>query len=144
MDTLPPELVRLIFDNLDTDGLPLDRVACRMVCRQWRTLLPPPKVRDLVTYLSRAAHRGYRSVIEWAREQGCPWHKSACAGAASAGRLDLLQWMRDRGCPWDPSTCASAADSGHMHVLRWAREHGCPWDASTCAAAVSRRDWGML
>jgi hypothetical protein len=42
------------------------------------------------------------------------------------GHSELLQWARENGCPWDAETCARAAEGGHLELLRWARENGCP------------------
>ena len=38
----------------------------------------------------------------------------------------MLQWARQNGCPWDWMTCTFAAKGGHLEVLQWARENGCP------------------
>jgi len=50
----------------------------------------------------------------------------------------ILQWARQNGCPWDARTYQAAesylhfarpedaASSGHSDVLRWARENDCP------------------
>ena len=38
------------------------------------------------------------------------------------GRIDMLQWARANGCPLDKMACAQAALSGCLHVLKWARE----------------------
>ena len=51
-----------------------------------------------------------------------------CAGAGRGGDLEILQWLRENGCPWDWSTCGWAAREGHTEVLRWARENGCEWE----------------
>ena len=60
----------------------------------------------------------------WARDTGC-WNASVCALAASAGKLEVLQWARQNGCPWDWRTYEWAA--GHASIQQWADENGCPW-----------------
>ena len=42
------------------------------------------------------------------------------------GHLEVLQWAREQGCPWDFMTICAAEQNGHLEVLQWAREHGCP------------------
>jgi len=49
----------------------------------------------------------------------------------------VLQWAREQGCPWDSLTCTHAVYGGHMDMLRWARENGCPWTAVTRDAAAT-------
>ena len=49
-----------------------------------------------------------------------------CLCAAWSGHLQVLQWARENGCPWDEDTCSGAAHNGHLEVLRWARANGCP------------------
>jgi hypothetical protein len=46
----------------------------------------------------------------------------------------MVQWLRDNGCPWDTNTCLAAARHGHLEVLQWARSNGCPWDRRLCLA----------
>jgi hypothetical protein len=40
----------------------------------------------------------------------------------------VLQWARENGCPWDEKTLTDAAENGHVHVFQWAMDHDCPWD----------------
>jgi hypothetical protein len=48
----------------------------------------------------------------------------------------VLQWARQNGCPWDKRTCASAEEGDHLEVLKWARANGCPWTKGTRRRAV--------
>lgn len=76
-------------------------------------------------------------VLQWARENDCPWDERSCALAARAGRLDVLKWCRSNGCRWNGSTCSFAAGAGRLEVLKWARQNGCPWDRGTIEAAAT-------
>eukprot|EP00953_Heterococcus_sp_UTEX-ZZ885_P034627 17912-Heterococcus_DN1.PRE.2 len=76
---------------------------------------------------SMAAYYNRLDILQWAREQGCPWDMRTCTWAARAGHLHVLQWAREHGCPWGEFTCYNAAWKGHVHVLKWARAHGCTW-----------------
>ena len=49
-----------------------------------------------------------------------------CKNAAKNGHLNILQYARENGCPWNKETCANAARYDHLNILQWAREHGCP------------------
>ena len=40
--------------------------------------------------------------------------KSTCMYAARDGYLEVLQWARQNGCPWDVETCYQAAQGGHL------------------------------
>jgi len=73
-----------------------------------------------------AAEGGHLHILQWARENGCPWDKYTCAEAAEGGHFHILQWARENGCSWDEWTCAGAAEGGHLTILQWARENGCP------------------
>jgi len=77
-----------------------------------------------------------RSLLQWARENGCPWDARVCAAAARGGHLETLQWARANGCPWDLMTGVEAASGGFLETLKWARENGCSWDVDTCTAAA--------
>jgi hypothetical protein len=84
-----------------------------------------------------AAEGGHLEVLQWLRANGCPWNASTCGSAAEGGQLEVLQWLRANGCPWDECTCAEAAGGGHLEVLQWARANGCPWNVSTCSGAAN-------
>jgi hypothetical protein len=75
-----------------------------------------------------AALGGHLDVLQWARQQECPWDSNTCAYAAKGGRLDIIQWARQQAepCPWNVDTCAEATRGGHLAVLQWAIANGCP------------------
>lgn len=50
--------------------------------------------------------------------------QAVCMFAALNGALDVLQYARDNDCPWDERTCSFAAEGGHLEVLEWARSQG--------------------
>ena len=83
-----------------------------------------------------AAEGGHLHILQWARQNGCPWDMNTCAEAALGGHLAILQWARENGYPWSIKICANAALGGHLAILQWARENGCPWDSCTCAYAA--------
>ena len=83
-----------------------------------------------------AAWGGHLEVLQWARQNDCPWDEGTCSYAAKGGHLEVLQWARQNDCPWDEGTCWTAARYGHLEVLQWARQNGCPWDKETCLAAA--------
>ena len=61
--------------------------------------------------------RAYRAVLQWARQQGCPWDEGACSSAAGGGHLAVLQWARQHGCPWNRSEClVTAEEQEHVHA----------------------------
>ena len=62
--------------------------------------------------------------------------------AARGGHLEVLQWARQNGCPWDEYTCVYAAMGGHLEVLKWARANGCPFGAETLFAAAEKGLFG--
>eukprot|EP00588_Corethron_pennatum_P021572 CAMPEP_0194322656 /NCGR_PEP_ID=MMETSP0171-20130528/22196_1 /TAXON_ID=218684 /ORGANISM="Corethron pennatum, Strain L29A3" /LENGTH=69 /DNA_ID=CAMNT_0039081007 /DNA_START=489 /DNA_END=695 /DNA_ORIENTATION=+ len=41
-----------------------------------------------------------------------PIERDDVAMAARRGNLKLLQWLREEGCPWNQWTCAMAAEKG--------------------------------
>ena len=75
-----------------------------------------------------AARSGNLRLVQWLRDEGCPWDTFACAHASR--HLEVLRWLRANGCPWDAQTCDSAVDRGRP-VLSWARANGAPWTAKT-------------
>ena len=76
------------------------------------------------------------STISWALEKCSENRERFCWRMARNGNLELLQFLRENGCPWDDWTCWNAAGYGHLDCLKYAHEHGCPWDWRTCCEAA--------
>src|SRR5690625_1284588 len=58
-------------------------------CKQWRSLLcspdPPPLFgHSIVCSIS---------VVQWARDNGCPWDEDLCSSASREGVLPVLQYL---------------------------------------------------
>ncbi|CAM9537600.1 unnamed protein product, partial [Ectocarpus fasciculatus] len=81
---------------------------------------------------------GHLEVLQWTRNNGCPWDETTCEYAARNGHLEVLQWAHNTGCPWDEATCSKAALNGHVEVLLWARKNGCPWSSDKPPICASR------
>ncbi|KAL6057546.1 Ankyrin repeat-containing domain [Balamuthia mandrillaris] len=82
---------------------------------------PPPLLPGMATWTSFADCES-RGVLQWAREQGCPWDKHTCAQAARNGHLEVLKWAVEKGCHCDAATCAELAERNRrLEVLAWFR-----------------------
>lgn len=156
-ETIPPEVVGMILNEVATITIP----ACMHVCHMWRKNFDsktfkrvPTKERycesivplghmpllqwahsemncPLSTHvLALAAEHGHLELFKWARANDAPWNKRSTTLAAMNGHLEILQWAREHGCPWDEAVCREASLAGHMHVLQWAKENSAPWDGS--------------
>ena len=84
-----------------------------------------------------AAKGGQLKVLQWLRENECPWEEDTCRAATKGGHLEVLKWARANGCPWDEETCAWAAENGHLEVLKWAHANGAPLTHFTREKAVA-------
>lgn len=54
------------------------------------------------------------------------------------GHLHIIQWARQNDCPWNKDTCEDAVFNGHLHILQWARQNGCRWNKYTCIDVAVR------
>ena len=77
-----------------------------------------------------------KSTISWALEKCSEKKGRFCAEMALKGNLELLQFLRENGCPWNEGTCYFAAKNGHLECLKYAHENGCPWNEKTCWIAA--------
>ena len=41
-------------------------------------------------------------------------------------RLDILQWAREEGCPWDQLTYSLAERCRDEDLMEWVKLNGCP------------------
>ena len=70
---------------------------------------------------------GHFDVLQWCRENGCPWDERTCMIAAQYGDLSILQWCRENGCPWNAEICTeTAATNLHWHIVEWCVDNGFP------------------
>ena len=68
-------------------------------------------------------------------------NESVCSNAANGGHLNVLEWARENGCPWDYDTYVKAASEGHLEVLKWLRENGCPININECREIAKQKDF---
>lgn len=56
------------------------------------------------------------------------WSSSTCVSAAENGHLHLLQFLRENKCPWGIDTIYAALQNGHFNIIDWAIKNGCEID----------------
>jgi hypothetical protein len=105
----------------DGDGRCSGAALLWLLQQAWRRLAVSQRSHAVV----RAASDGQLDMLQWARQQRCPWDMRACSAAASRGHVVVLRWLREQGCPWGTGTCNSAAVCGQLKVLQLLREQGC-------------------
>ena len=49
--------------------------------------------------------------------------KWTCTMAALGGHFEVLQWARENGCPWNEETCSNAALGGYLEVIQLSLIH---------------------
>jgi hypothetical protein len=89
---------------------------------QWARTKGAPCPSETIMY-SAAANSDYEMLAWAAGEAGLPLTAAACAGAACFGALHMLQWLRQQGCPWDERV---VVDAGSEELRHWAIANGCP------------------
>lgn len=60
-----------------------------------------------------AAQSDNRATMQWLHIicRSSNWDEQICAAVARLGRLEILQWARENGCPWDEETWEVARES---------------------------------
>ena len=130
--SLPVEVAGIILsfvtaENL-TAGIPL-----HFVCKQWHTFLPSPPSTELRDFAVSLIEHGPISLLQWARQNGCPFSSfECCVAAAKGGNLKELKLLmkevrgEGKGGYFDEETCRkvcfNAALGGHLEVLKWLRK----------------------
>jgi len=71
------------------------------------------------TVIANFACADDRAMIQWLRDNGCPWGTNVMCCAASVGNLELATWLLEQGCPISSASTEFAAQRGHVHVLAW-------------------------
>src|ERR1700760_2727976 len=107
MESLCQDVISYILEFLDdSDHALLKHVSKSLPVRKGTKL-------KLVNFVSTIP------LLQWARNNGCPWNWKTCTFAAGGGHLEVLKWVRANGCPWNTSTCSQTAEGGHLEVLKW-------------------------
>ena len=70
-----------------------------------------------------ACFNGHLECLQYAHENGCPWHPKTTYVAAFNGHLKCLQYAHENGCEWDPNTIRAAALYGHLECLMYIYEN---------------------
>lgn len=74
-----------------------------------------------------AAMEGNLSIIKWLYKNHYHPPGLLCEHAAKSGHTTVIAWARKKNWLWDVQTILNAARYGHMETVRWSYEHGCPW-----------------
>jgi len=138
--SLPTELIQIILcwdrhtEDFDEDqAFAAHTIICRLVCQQWRDLLPPPQ--GLCFWFGPGiALQGSLSLLQSAKELIPPhaWNGVACCkAAAKGGGLELLKWLKDQGEDgWnEKENFEFATWRGDQEMIKWLLENGCETNA---------------
>jgi len=109
------------------------------------TELPFPSTKKNKRLMALAAQHGQLPILQWLRQNGCPWDAQTPCWAARGGHRDVLEWCHANDCPWDDFTSLWAAMDGDLPLLQWVIEQGCPWNRNAiCEGAASNNHWHVL
>lgn len=146
---LLPELWLLVLDRLDS----VSRVTLFHTARAFQHLvrvhlrsIGKRRILQKWHVCGAAAHRGYLSVVQWARannshrflvcRDACDCLEVTHKEAARRGDFQVLEWTIQCGTPVSFKTCDAAVEGGQLALLQWLRARGCPWYTWTCAGAA--------
>lgn len=123
---LPPDVLKIIVGKVAEQ--PADILPLRFVCKRLGAFAKQKQETVLKDDLIlRAIGLGSTSLVAWYRDRlRYPLTTDLTDAAARDGNLTMLQWLRENQCPWDVNTCAEAARGGHLAVMQWAAANGCP------------------
>ena len=109
MESLPGDVIRLIFNQADDATYMIGRY----MCRRFRQCLPYHQ-----TGLSSFAHS--LPLTQWAMSHGIIHiYPSAIRRAAKAGNQEVLQIFLDKGHPPDNDAFEEAIAGGHLSLVQW-------------------------
>jgi hypothetical protein len=79
------------------------------------------------TYGAMEARSNELAVVQFLRDQGCPWGECVYCIAAARGHAAICAYLHVARCTWSDIICNEAAINGHSSTLRLLHELGCPW-----------------
>lgn len=132
MHLLCPDLFRSVASYLT----PLDRSVIYFTSKALRRNMRIRKPVKKSLFVTLAAEAGFIGLLEWAKENKCPFQRSTCVYAAQKEHFEALKWLHINGCPWDEGTFQVVAGYGRQDLAEWLIKEECPKDAQTLASAV--------
>jgi hypothetical protein len=98
-------------------------------------VLAQPGVIASEAALITAAKAGDMPMCQFLRAEQLPWTESTTSAAAAGNHVGVLDWLREQGCPWDAQLlCIAAAEGDSVEVLQHLQQH----DGVQCTAAQLR------
>lgn len=113
-DSLPIELVSLIFSFLDLD----EQFMIGLCCKKLRSLVNVKM--DVPTLSENASKKGYISILKWLRQTKYDLliEQESCRLAAKYGQLEVLKYLDSIGLYFDIYCGYQASKHGHLEILR--------------------------
>ncbi len=145
MDTLPNELILVIFDYIVKIT---DKRQFLRTCKKYNFITRLPmynfeqkyKVFDFDRIINYSVekftlelcHDSYFDMIPmtYITED----NTILVEALAAFNCISLLEIAKDNNCELYPA-CVGAAKYGHLNIIKWARQYDCEWDFFTCAYA---------
>ncbi len=104
MNTLHPDILTYILSFLN----------------EFDTRIIKNNVKFNINLSTYAAQSEYRTILQWALLNRCPWDNISCKYALIYGYLEILQLMRVNEYSWYRDHIISYAHQyGHNHILAW-------------------------
>jgi hypothetical protein len=125
LESIQPDFLYEVFQYLPVDEFVLAPLVATGWYQMHCTLQRKPHSQKKLC--EEAAATGNLTLLQYARQSGCPW-RSTCYFAALNGHLEILQWMHaqrhinSRQLRYDVSS--AALRGGHLNVVQWAHSNG--------------------
>ena len=80
--------------------------------------------------VSSAVQHGHMHILQLLYRRGCAGEDRLCIEAAKRSDLIMLQWLREQGCPWGctagcfEEVAVHAAQSHSMETMLWLHQQG--------------------
>jgi hypothetical protein len=98
MDSIPFEIILIIFEYLDD----FDYTLCMLVCKLWKEIVDERFSHELISneYLWKyVVKRDYFTLLQWLYDQGVPWEGFTCEYASKRDCLHMAIFLMDKHCP---------------------------------------------
>jgi len=139
MNTLPPEVLGLIFSRTDL-------CITKFVCKHWKAIIEYCGFKRIYKqyWLSKIAQEGNFQILIWAIENGCPMNERVLIGAGIGGNVQMVEFLREVDCPWTDEISIVAARYGNTNLIRHLLKLNVYMDWRTYSAAAWNGYFGIL
>lgn len=107
---------------------------------QWLRMKGLPIVYDIIDYILIGQSSRRFEMIKWAISVGYLCNSTTLIYASKYTTIEVMNYLRDQGCPWALNAVTAAVYAMKIDNANWLIKAGCPYDKNHILRAIDEID----